>query len=83
MEHSRKKPVSKLRRPCVIMGAVTGATLSIWYLCTNFGRSSIMPDPVWAKFVNVALLMFCSIYLFNLLRRLVEFILKKTRLCKN
>jgi len=68
----RKKPISKLRRPFVLAGALTGAALSIWYLFGNFGRSAASPDPVWVKFVNVALLMFCSIYLANLLRRLVE-----------
>jgi hypothetical protein len=77
MEHSLKKPISPLRRPFVVAGAVTGVILSLWYLCTNFGRVAVIPDPVWTRFVNVSLLMFCSIFLFNLLRRLVEFILKK------
>jgi hypothetical protein len=72
-----KKPISKLRRPFVIAGAVIGVILSAWYLFNNFGRVTVVPDPVWVKFVNIALLMFLPIYLCNLLRLLVEFILKK------
>jgi len=70
-----KKPISKLRRPFVLAGALVGASLSCWYLFGNYGRTAATPDPVWVKFVNVALLMFCSIYLANLLRRLVELVL--------
>jgi hypothetical protein len=71
------KPVSKLRRPFVAVGAVIGVTLSVWYLFDNFGRITPMPDPIWAKFVNVAVLMFASIYLANILRRLVELAMRK------
>ena len=78
MEQSAKK-ISKLRRPFVIAGAACGALLSVWYLSTNFGRTQLVPDPVWAKFVNIAMLMFSSIYISNLLRHLVELILRKTR----
>jgi hypothetical protein len=76
MNFSKRAP-SKLRRPFVAVGAVIGVTLSIWYLYDNFGRNNAIPDPVWAKFVNVAVLMFVSIYLANLLRRLVELTIKK------
>jgi hypothetical protein len=62
-----------LRRPFVIAGAVAGALLSGWYLYDNFGRGTVVPDPVWTRFVNIALIMFVSIYLANLLRRVVEF----------
>lgn len=72
-----KKPVSKLRRPFVIAGAVVGALLSGWYLYDNFGRVTLVPDPVWARFVNIAVLMFTSIYLANLLRHLVEWVLRR------
>jgi hypothetical protein len=78
MEQPKKK-ISRLRRPFVIVGAVIGATLSGWYLFDNFGRVNPIPDPVWAKFVNVALLMFSSIYVANLLRHLVELILRKKK----
>lgn len=73
----QEKQVSKLRRPFVIAGAVTGAVLTGWYLYNNFGRVAAVPDPIWARFVNIALLMFSSIYLANLLRHLVEWILRK------
>jgi hypothetical protein len=66
------KEISKLRRPFVIAGAAIGALLSGWYLYNNFGMVKLVPDPIWARFVNIALLMFTSIYLANLLRRLVE-----------
>lgn len=76
MDQSKKK-ISKLRRPFVIAGAVVGAVLSGWYLYDNFGIVSIMPDPVWLKFVKVSLVMFCSIYLANLLRNIVESVIGK------
>ncbi|HJV36822.1 hypothetical protein [Geomonas sp.] len=72
-----KKKISKLRRPFVIAGAVIGAGVSAWYLYDNFGTVSVIPDPVWLKFVKVSLLMFCSIYLANLLRNIVEFVIGK------
>lgn len=53
-------------------GALVGAFLSGWYLYRSFGGPTIGTDPVWTRFVNVALIMFVSIYLFNLLRRLAE-----------
>jgi len=64
--------VSPLRRPFVAAGAVTGVVLSGYYLYRNAARATLVPDPVWTRFVNVALIVFCSIYLANLLRRLVE-----------
>ena len=75
MPHQKK--ISTLRRPFVIAGVVVGAVLSGWYLYNNFGRVTVVPDPVWARFVNVALLMFSPIYLANLLRHLVELILRR------
>jgi hypothetical protein len=76
MEQQVKK-ISKLRRPFVGAGAAVGAALSLWYLLGNFGRATLVPDPVWTKFVNVALIMFSSIYLANLLRLLLELLLRK------
>lgn len=76
MEQKQKK-ISKLRRPFVIAGAIIGALLSGWYLYNNFGRTTPVPDPIWAKFVNVSLLMFCSIYVANLLRNLMELVQRK------
>lgn len=73
------KVISKLRRPFVIAGAVIGALLCGWYLYVNAGRTTPVPDPVWTRFVNVALIMFASIYAANLLRRVVEFFLKRRR----
>ena len=73
----REKKVSKLRRPFVIVGAVVGALLSGWYLYNNFGRVTVIPDPIWTRFVNIALMMFSSIYVANLLRHLVELVLRE------
>ena len=73
-----QKTISTFRRPFVRAGAAVGALLSLWYLYNNFGRVLLVPDPIWARFVNVALIMFSSIYLANLLRHLVEYILRKT-----
>jgi hypothetical protein len=73
----RQKKVSKLRRPFVISGAAVGAVLTGWYLYNNFGRVTLVPDPIWTRFVNIALIMFSSSYVANLLRLLVEFILRK------
>ncbi|MCM0081923.1 hypothetical protein L4X63_10005 [Geomonas sp. Red32] len=77
MESQPKKQISKLRRPFVAAGAVAGAGISVWYLVANFGISTIVPDPIWLKFVKVALIMFCSIYLANLLRNVVEKVIGK------
>ena len=71
------KEKSRLRRPFVIAGALIGAFLSVWYLYNNFGRATLVPDPIWTRFVNIALLMFVPIYVANLLRHAVEFILRK------
>ncbi|WP_224961906.1 hypothetical protein [Geomonas subterranea] len=68
----QQKQVSKLRRPFVIAGAVVGAFLSGWYIYDNVTRRGLAADPVWTRFVNVALIMFVSIYLANLVRRVVE-----------
>jgi hypothetical protein len=73
----QEKQVSKLRRPFVIAGALLGAFLTGWYLYNNFGRVTIIPDPVWTRFVNIALLMFSSIYVANLLRHLVEWVMRR------
>ncbi|GFO55910.1 hypothetical protein GMSM_29170 [Geomonas sp. Red276] len=72
MDSQPKKQISKLRRPFVAAGAVVGVGISAWYLATNFGIPTVIPDPVWLKFVKVALIIFCSIYLANLLRNAVE-----------
>ena len=76
MEQQEKK-ISKLRRPFVIAGAILGALLSGWYLYDNFGRAPLVPDPIWTRFVNIALIMFLSIYAANLLRRVVELFRKR------
>lgn len=68
----REKKISPLRRPFVIAGAVVGVLLCGWYLFNNFGRTTAVADPIWARFVNIALLMFLPIYVANLLRLLVE-----------
>lgn len=70
----KQKRVSKLRRPFVIAGALVGVFLSGWYLYNSFTRTGLVADPIWTRFVNVALIMFVSIYLANLVRRVVEFL---------
>ncbi len=53
-------------------GAIVGAVGSGFYLYHSAARATVGGDPVWTRFVNVALIMFVSIYLANLLRRGVE-----------
>jgi hypothetical protein len=72
-----EKKRSPLRRPFVAGGALLGVLLSAWYLFGNWGRATLIPDPIWTRFVNVALIMFVSIYLANLLRVAVEFLLRR------
>lgn len=66
-----RKP-GRLRRPFVIGGGLIGAAVCLWYLYRSGSGTVLMPDPIWLRFVNVALIMFCAIYLANLLRRLLE-----------
>lgn len=68
---------SRLRRPFVAAGALIGVVLCGFYLYDNFGRPGLVPEPVWTRFVNVALIMFVCIWVANLLRRCVEFFLKR------
>jgi hypothetical protein len=75
------KEQSRLKRPFIVGGVVLGVVASSWYLLRNqavttLARSAVLPDPVWTRFVNVALIMFIAIYLANLLRRLVELLMK-------
>lgn len=72
----REKKISRLRRPFVVAGAIIGVILSGWYLYNSFGIISPVPDPIWLKFVKVSLIMFSSIYLANLLRNVVEFLIR-------
>jgi hypothetical protein len=73
----QEKKVSRLRRPFVIGGAAIGAVLCGWYLYNNFGRVTPVPDPIWTRFVNLAVIMFLCIYLANLLRVAVDFFLRR------
>ncbi|TSK08781.1 MAG: hypothetical protein FPO08_05630 [Geobacter sp.] len=73
----KEKTVSKLRRPFVAAGAIAGAVASGFYLYQSAARATVGADPVWTRFVNVALIMFVSIYLANLLRRGVERFIRK------
>ncbi len=71
---------SSLKGPFIVCGFIVGALASAWYLYLNVARQAIpgfVPDPVGTRFVNVALIMFVAIYVANLLRRVVEFSLKK------
>ncbi|WP_136513666.1 hypothetical protein [Geomonas edaphica] len=73
----KEKTVSKLRRPFVAGGAIVGAVASGFYLYHSAARATVVADPIWTRFVNVALIMFVSIYLANLLRRGVERFIRK------
>ncbi len=68
---------SSVKRPFIIGGTIIGVLGSIWYLYRNMAIPGIIPDPVWTRFVNVALIMFVAIYIANLLRRIVEFLFTK------
>ena len=63
----------------MVAGAIAGALLSGWYLYRNLSREMLVPDPIWTRFVNVALIMFSAIYLANLLRRFIEIVMKGKR----
>ncbi len=58
-------------------GAIVGAVASGFYLYHSAARATVVADPIWTRFVNVALIMFVSIYLANLLRRGVERFIRK------
>ena len=66
----RMSDQSTLKMPFIAAGGVVGVLVSAWYLRRTL--SLAMPDPVWTRFVNVSLILFVSIYLANLLRRVVE-----------
>jgi len=73
---------TRLKKPFIVAGAVAGAVASGWYLYRNQLRGKVpgsqtIPDPVWAQFVNVALILFVAIYLANLARRSVEMLQRK------
>jgi hypothetical protein len=66
---------SRLRKPFLAAGALTGLLGSGWYLLRTL-RAPV-PDPVWTRFVNVTLILFAAIYSANLIRRVVEMVLNK------
>jgi hypothetical protein len=73
---------SCLKRPFLIGGAIVGLVISGRYLYLSLarqGEAGFIPDPIWTRFVNVALIMFVTIYIANLLRRLVDLISRKGR----
>lgn len=78
MKHHRNEH-SRLKRPFVVAGVVLGAVLSGWYLYRNLAPGVSVPDPIWTRFVNVALILFSAIYLMNLLRCFVEKAIKWKR----
>lgn len=71
---------STLKMPFLAGGTIAGLLASAWYLYRNLARQPLpghLPDPLWTRFVNVALILFAAIYLANLLRRVVEPALRK------
>ncbi|HEY6837916.1 MAG TPA: hypothetical protein VI389_04155 [Geobacteraceae bacterium] len=71
----RMSDQSELKLPFIVAGAVVGVVVSAWYVMRSLRLAT--PDPVWTRFVNVSLILFVSIYVANLLRRVTELILKK------
>jgi hypothetical protein len=68
---------SSLKRPFLIGGTATGLCVSVWYLYRSVAGLTHPPDPIWTRLVNVALIMFVPVYIANLLRRVVELIMRK------
>ena len=62
------------RKLAVRAGIGIGVIASACYLSANHGRREIQgslapPDPVWAQFVNVALIFFAAIFTATILRK--------------
>jgi hypothetical protein len=77
-----RKEDSRLKRPFIAAGAVTGVLASGWYLYRSMRSETLLgaatvPDPIWTRFVNVALILFACIYVANVMRRLVELMMKR------
>lgn len=78
-ENNQRLPA---RRPFILTGIVVGFLISGWYLY-RLHLQKQMPgiqvriDPVWAQFVNVALIFFASIFQFSLLHKLYAFVVRK------
>lgn len=71
---------SSLKRPFIIGGAIIGLVFSGRYIFRSLarqGEAGFIPDPIWTRFVNFALIMFAAIYIANLLRRVVELMTRK------
>lgn len=79
MAGGRLKTVTKnkgsgLKNVAVRVGIGIGVIASACYLYVTHGRREIQgsvfpPDPVWAQFVNVALIFFVAIYTATMLRK--------------
>ena len=72
------------RKSFILTGVAVGALISVWYLY-RLHLQKTMPgvyvkiDPLWAQFVNVALIFFASIFQFSLLHKLVAFIIRRLK----
>lgn len=72
------------RKSFILTGVAVGFLISIWYLY-RLHLQKTMPgvyvkiDPLWAQFVNVALIFFASIFQFSLLHKLVAFIIRRLK----
>lgn len=70
------------RRPFILTGIAVAVLISGWYLY-RLHLQKTMPgmqvkiDPIWAQFVNIALIFFASIFQFSLLHKLYAFIVRK------
>jgi hypothetical protein len=73
----RMSDQSPLKLPFIAGGVITGATVSAWYLYRT--PHLPVPDPIWSRFVNVSLILFSAIYVANLLRRLIELVIRRGR----
>jgi hypothetical protein len=72
------------RKAFILTGVAVGVLISVWYLY-RLHLQKMMPgvyvkvDPLWAQFVNVALIFFASIFQFSLLHKLVAFIMRRLK----
>ncbi|AJE03746.1 hypothetical protein [Geobacter pickeringii] len=79
-----RKEESRLKFPFLVAGAAIGALAGVWYLvCSSRGLTLLgaaaIPEPLWRRLVNGALMVFAAVYGANIVRRLVEFATHDTK----
>lgn len=79
-----RKEESRLKLPFLAAGAVVGVLAGGWYLTCSFRGLTLLgaaaiPEPLWRRLLNGALMVFAAVYGANTVRRLVEFATKDTK----